>query len=103
MSTDFIDQRIDACHELIEQGDYGSVPGILKLIGEIRIHDKDLKTMIEQFEKSRDERLEKNILEIEHTNENALVKDHKKAKEQYLYAIDYVRFYDNLRKEYELF
>jgi len=103
MSTDFIDSRIDACHELIEQGDYEKVPAVLKLIGEIRIHDEKVKEEINRFEKEHDERLEKNIIEIEHGNENALVKQHKTSKEHYLYAISYLRFYDNLRKEYELF
>jgi len=103
MSTDFIDSRIDACHEMIENGDFQGVPGILKLIGEIRIHDKNVKEEITKFEKDHDERLEKNLVEIEHSNENALVKQHKTSKEYYLYAISYLRFYDKLRKQYELF
>lgn len=103
MSSDFIDSRIDACHELIEQGDYKSVPEILKLIGEIRIHDKDVKEKIKGFEKSHDEQLEKNLLDIEHSSLDALNKEAKASKELYLYAISYLRFYDRLRKEYELF
>ena len=103
MSTDFIDSRIDACHELIEQGDYKSVPEILKLIGEIRIHDEKVKEEINRFEKQHDEQLEKNLLDIEHSSLDALNKNAKASKEYYLYAISYLKFYDNLRKEYELF
>jgi len=103
LSSDFIDSRIDACHELIEQGDYKSVPEILKLIGEIRIHDKDVKEEIGKFEKTHDEQLEKNLMDIEHSNLDALNKEAKFNREYYLYAISYLRFYDRLRKEYELF
>jgi len=103
MSKDFIDERIDACHEALENGEYGNIPSILKLIGEIRIHDQDLKEKIRQFEKQHDEKLERDIMEIEKTNEDSLRKQQKEQKMYYLYAVDYLRFYDKLRKEHELY
>jgi len=103
MSKDFIDERIDACHTMIEEGNFAEVPQILKLIGEIRIHDKDIKEKIRQFEKEHDEKLEKDLMEIEKTNEDSLRKQQKGSRMIYLHSISYLRFYDQLRKDHEIY
>ena len=103
MSKDFIDERIDACHEAIEEGNYIQVPNILKLIGEIRIHDKNIKAKIEMFEKEHDEKLEHDVVEIEKSSADSLRKQRETDKKYYLYAISYLKFYDRLRKEHEIY
>jgi len=103
MSGEFIDNKIDMCHELIEQGEYKNVVEILKLMGEIRIHDESLKEKIEKFEKEHDETLDKRLIDIEHSNDHGLIKQDNRVKEWFSYAVAYLKFYDKLRKEYELY
>jgi len=50
MSKEFIDERIDACHTMLEEGDFENIVQILKLIGEIRIHDKEIKEKLTTIE-----------------------------------------------------
>ena len=102
MSKDFIDNRIDASHNLIDQGDFQGAVNILKNI-KIRIHDPVIEQKIKDFEKQHDEEVKNKIEKIQKTYLDSITEYGNESEIAKRYAIAYLNFYDTLRKEHEIY
>ena len=102
MSKEFIDSRIDAAHDLIDQGDFDGAVTILKNV-KIRIHDPTIERLIREFEQEYDGKAKEKLNKLRKMFEDAIVEAGNEYEIGKSYAIAYLNFYDKLRKEHELY
>lgn len=102
MSKEFIDSRIDAAHELIDQGDFQSAIHILRSI-KIRVHDQDIEEQIKNFETQTDEQVSNKLQRIEQAFSDAIDKYGDGNRIVRKQAVSYLNFYDKLRKENDIY
>jgi len=102
MNNDFIIDRINQAHHMIDEGNYQNAVEILKNL-KFRVHDGKLEADIKHFEKTCDETLEKDIVNIDNTSVDPLRKQSNINEKYYGWATSYLNFYDRLVKQNEVF
>jgi len=101
MSKEFVEQEIDICHQLINEGQYDMAVNRLKMLKN-RIHEAHTITQIDMFEKEHDDKLEQRLVEIHESSVDQLRKEFNEATQWRNYATSYLKFYDKLCHEYGL-
>jgi len=99
MSKEFIDNEIDEAHQRIKEGDFEGAVEQLKNI-KLRIHDESILMDIKEFENGHDKEL---IKTIDSSNKHHFDKHNEQMQQVVKYAKSYLRFYDKLRKENEIY
>lgn len=102
MSKEFIAERIDIAHDLIDQGEYEQAVNVLKNI-KLRIHDNSLEKTIKEFETKYDNELKKKINTLNQAYKDAITEVGEEAGIAESYAKAYINFYDKLSKEHEIY
>ena len=102
MSKEFIDNEIDEAHQRIKEGDFEGAVEQLKNI-KLRIHDESILMDIKEFENGHDKELEERIKTIDSSNKHHFDKHNEQMQQVVKYAKSYLRFYDKLRKENEIY
>ena len=102
MSKDFIDQEIDEAHYLIKQGEFEQAVSQLKDI-KLRVHEEVVLERIKGFEREHDDMLKERLEKIEGDNSDPLRKQSNGMDQVAKYARSYLKFYDKLRKEYDIY
>jgi len=101
MSKEFIDNRIDTAHNLIDEGNPLTAITIMKNL-KLRIHSDEVAVKIKEFESKTDDDIEKAIYNINASDKDELRKDHEKKNLMMDWAKRYLDFYDGLVKGYEI-
>lgn len=101
MASEFIKNRIDLIHALIDDGQYADAVDIAKNL-KLRIHDKAVLDKINEFEISCDNEWHKKLDSIDKSSVNPLDKTKPRIKAHAERAKNYLRFYDWLSKEYDI-
>jgi len=99
MVSEFIKNRLDTAHGLIDEGRYDVAVELLKNI-KLRIHEQETEDEITKFEKNHDSTLEMRIKEIKDGEEDQLRKDANELQEWALYAKAYLNFYDQISRKH---
>lgn len=102
MSKEFIDSRIDAAHDLLDQGNYEAAVNILKSI-KIRVHDENVEKIISDFETKKDKESNEKLNQIEQVFTDAIEKYGDGSNIARKHAVSYLNFYDKLRKENDIY
>lgn len=101
MVSEFIKNRLDTAHGLIDEGRYIMAVELLKNI-KLRVHEKEAENEIKKYEEEKDARLEIRIREIKDSEDDVLRKDANTMEEWNQYAKSYLNFYDKLAKKNKL-
>ena len=100
LSKEFIENRIDMAHNVIDEGNPQGAIGLLKNL-KLRIHDRDVELEIKNFEEKTDYDVETRMKEIAVSDDDELRKDANRSKAVMSWAKKYLDFYDRLVDEYE--
>lgn len=101
MVSEFIRDRLDNAHAMIDEGGYDQAVHLLKNI-KYRVHEEGVRAEIEQFEKEHDKKLDDMIKGIQTSNEDPLRKQHNEIHQWEKYSHMYLQFYDNLTKHNDI-
>lgn len=101
MISEFIKNRLDTAHGLIDEGRYDLAVELLKNM-KLRVHEKEAEEEIKKFEEEKDARLEIRLKEIKDSEDDVLRKDANTGEEWGQYAKDYLNFYDRLSKRHDI-
>lgn len=101
MVSEFIRNRLDTAHGLIDEGRFDMSVELLKNL-KLRVHEKEAEDEIKKFEENHDGHFEVKLKEISDSDNDVLRKDADTMMEWSLYAKSYLDFYDKLAKEYKL-
>ena len=101
MSKEFIDNRIDMAHNLIDEGNPLNAITLLKNL-KLRIHSDEVADKIKEFESKTDKDIEDGLYSINVSDKDELRKDHEKRNLMMDWAKRYLDFYDDLVKGYEI-
>ena len=102
MSKEFIDSRIDAAHDMLDQGNFEAAVHILKSI-KIRVHDVEVEKQITDFEAGKDKEANDKLSQIEQVFSDAISKYGDGTEIARKRAVSYLNFYDKLRKENDIY
>lgn len=102
MSKEFINNRVDVAHNLIDEGQYQGAVELLKNL-KVRIHDAGIEISITEFEKTHDSDKDKQIASARQTTGDPIEINAKEALVWSRYAKAYLNFYDKLTKEHEVY
>lgn len=101
MVSEFIKNRLDTAHGLIDEGRFDMAVELLKNL-KLRVHEKEAEEEIKKYEENHDTDLELKLKEINDSDEDVLRKDANTMTEWSLYAKSYLDFYDKVCKDYDL-
>jgi len=101
MSREFIENRIDTAHDMIDQGGFEEAVNLLKNL-KLRIHEDAASKEINEFEKNHDEMLRRRLNEIEATNKDPLVKAREENSQWSSYAKSYLSFYSKVTRNFDV-
>jgi len=106
MVSDFIRERLDFSHALIDEGRqakeaFEQAVNILKNI-KYRIHDPQLKQKIKEFEQTHDDTLQMRINEIKQKSADPMIEGRDIHFQQGVYAKSYLEFYDEIAKQADI-
>ena len=102
MVREFIQDRIDTAHALIDNGQYQEAVELLKNL-KYRIHQEEPLQDIDSFETEHDTKLKERLSSIQTSVEHQLIKHSNELDQLHKYATAYLKFYDTLTKDYDLF
>ena len=94
MVNDFIRNRVDIAHDLIDNGRFDDAVTRLKRI-KTRIHNDDLLKEVKTWEESHDEVLKDRLEKIEASNKHPYDKQMEATSQYEKYAEAYLSYYDN--------
>jgi len=101
MVSDFIQNRVDTAHNLIDEGAYSDAVEILKNIKH-RVHEEDPRAAIERFENEHDKKLEDLIRSITNNSDDPLRKQHNTIEQWKKYSCSYLNFYSDLIRSHDI-
>lgn len=101
MTSEFIMNRINTAHDLIDQGQYNEAVSILKRL-KTRIHDEEVIKKIKEWEQVHDETLGKRIEKIRESTKHEVDKQNEMMTQIMNYADSYLSYYDGLTREYDI-
>jgi len=101
MVSEFIRNRLDMAHGLIDEGRFGEAVNLLKNL-KLRVHENPAEEKITQFENEKDSALETQLKEIEKSEDDPLRKEANAMSEYELYAKAYLNFYSNLTLHHDI-
>lgn len=101
MVSEFIRNRLDSAHSLIDEGSFEAAVNLLKNI-KLRVHDEVVSDKISVFEKEHDNTLSKRVNDIRSSSKDSLRKQYEELDQYESYAKSYLSFYDRLSKEYDV-
>lgn len=101
MSKEFVDNRIDTAHGLIDEGNPLGAITLLKNL-KLRVHNNEVAKEIQKFEENTDNEIETEMRIIEKSERDELRKEDDKRKKVMEWAKTYLDFYDRMSKEHEL-
>lgn len=101
MVNEFINERINMAHALIDEGQYDQAVSLLKRL-KTRIHDEDLISKIREWEEKHDETLSKRANDIRATNKHEVDKATEIEELVMRYSDAYLSYYHQLIQEHDL-
>ena len=100
MSLEHVNNKMDECYDMIESGYYVEAVHRLKLL-KIRFPE-DIVKDVNSWEKEHDETLNNRIKTIKESKAQPIVMEHEIKKQENMYALEYYKYYNKIRKEYDI-
>jgi len=101
MVSEFIQNRINLAHDMIDQKGFEEAVELLKNLKN-RIHEQNIIPEINIFEQEHDQKLKEMINKIDTSSDDPLRKQHNKYEQWKRYAQSYLKFYDNITKKHDI-
>ena len=101
MVSEFIQNRIDTAHDMIDQGYYEQAVELLKNLKN-RTHETGTYQEIKQWELEHDKKLNELLDNIDHSSDDPLRKQKNKEKKWKEYTQTYLNYYHKLSIENDI-
>ena len=101
MVNEFIRNRVDIAHDMIDNGRFDDAVERLKRI-KTRIHNDDLLAQVKKWEEDHDKVLKERLEKIEASNKHPYDKQQESVGQWEKYAEAYLSYYDDLNKQHEV-
>jgi len=101
MVSDFIKERINVAHDMIDQNGYNEAVEVLKNLKN-RIHEQSVMPEIKRFEDEHDKKLEEMLNKIRTSSDDPLRKQYNEIQQWKKYSQSYLKFYDNITKKHDV-